>query len=352
MRLPEELCCAVHGLPFASDTSRAAIDVGTRLLVCPSGCRIPVVRGIPRLVASEGYAAAFGRQWRKFRRTQLNSFTGTTISRDRLARCLGGSLAVVRGGSVLEVGCGAGRFTELLLAAGARVFAVDLSSAVEVNHENCSQSAGYFICQADLRELPARPASFDYVICLGVIQHTPMPEHAIAALCRFVKPGGSLVIDHYRYDAADMTRVRQRLRRFLIRLHPRLALGLVRAMVAVLWPVHRLLWGLSGHRPIAELRRRWLRLSPALDYHDHYCQLGSRLLYAWAALDTHDCLTDFYKHKRTVEEIDVCLRRLGLEHIEVSYGGNGVEARAVKPAAGLTAQQAGDGVISDTGRRG
>ncbi len=332
MRVPDELCCLAHRLPLVAEEGTAEITPSTRLLVCRLGCRVSAVHGIPRFVASEGYAAGFGRQWKKFSRTQLDSFTGSTISRDRLTRCLGGSLAILRDKSILEVGCGAGRFTELLLEAGARVLAIDLSSAVEANYDNCCGAAGYFVCQADLSALPARPGSFDFVICLGVIQHTPEPEGTIATLCDFVTPGGSLVIDHYRYDAADMTRVRQWLRSFLIRRDPRFALRFVRAMVAVLWPAHRLLWRLSGYRWFAAARQRWLRLSPVLDYHDYYAQLGPWLLYAWASLDTHDALTDFYKHKRTVEQIVACLQRLGLADVEASYGGNGVEARALKPA--------------------
>jgi SAM-dependent methyltransferase len=332
MRLADELCCFAHGAPLAGEDGAARITSATRFLGCRSGCRIPVVRGIPRFVGSAGYAAGFGEQWKRFRRTQLDSFTGTTISLDRLTRCLGGSLARLRGRSVLEVGCGAGRFTELLLEAGARVFASDLSTAVEANYDNCRGADGYFVCQADLRQLPARPGAFDFVICLGVVQHTPDPEQTIAALAAFVRDGGTLVIDHYRYDAADMTPVRRRLRSFLIRRNPRLALPLVRAMVAVLWPVHRLLWHGREFRGIAAARGRWLGLSPVLDYHDYYNELGSRLLYAWAALDTHDALTDVYKHKRTVEQIAACLEDLGLDRIEASYGGNGVEARATKPA--------------------
>ena len=250
-----------------------------------------------------------------------------------MTRCLGGSLDVLRGKSVLEVGCGAGRFTELLLEAGARVFASDLSTAVEANYDNCHGAAGYFVCQADLRALPAAPEIFDFVICLGVIQHTPSPEDTVAALCSFVRPGGTLVIDHYRYDADDMTPARQCVRRFLIHRSPRFALPLVRMMVALLWPVHRLLWRYSRFPAVARLRSKWLWHSPVLDYHDSYNELGPGLLYAWAALDTHDALTDFYKHKRTVEQITACLESLGLKDIEVSYGGNGVEARATKPKA-------------------
>jgi len=115
----------VHGEPMAPQGgfgNSQEVEHATTL-TCPSGCQVPVVRGIPRFVPSEDYAAAFGWQWKRFRRSQLDSYSGTTISRDRLTRCLGGSLEAVRGKAVLEAGCGAGRFTEILLEAGARVVA-------------------------------------------------------------------------------------------------------------------------------------------------------------------------------------------------------------------------------------
>ena len=159
MNVPAQLRCIDHQQPL--------IEAGSEL-TCPNGCTVPIINGIPRFVSSGNYASAFGRQWNKFRKTQLDSHTGTTISRDRLQRCLGGSLDVIKGKSVLEVGCGAGRFTEVMLDAGAHVFCCDLSSAVEANYENCHQlSADYFVCQADALKLPVAPASFDFVVCLG-----------------------------------------------------------------------------------------------------------------------------------------------------------------------------------------
>ena len=59
-------------------------------------------------------------------------------------------------------------------------------------------------------------------------------------------------------------------------------------------------------------------------------------------LDTHDALTDYYKHLRTREEIEASLRSCGLVDLEVSYGGNGVEARARMPVA-RSAREAGAG---------
>src|SRR5256885_13320436 len=113
MQVPPELQCEAH-------MQRLTASNGDKLqnsdaLVCSQGCRVPIVGGIPRFVGTENYATAFGLQWNAFRKTQLDSYTGTTISRDRLTRCLGGSLDIVRGKSVLEAGCGAGRFTEVLL---------------------------------------------------------------------------------------------------------------------------------------------------------------------------------------------------------------------------------------------
>jgi SAM-dependent methyltransferase len=291
---------------------------------------VPVVRGIPRFVDSANYASGFGLQWNTFRKTQLDSHTGLTISKDRLTRCLGGSLDVLRGKSVLEVGCGAGRFTELMLAAGARVFACDLSQAVEANYENCHRWPDYFVCQADVRNLPFAPRSFDFVVCLGVIQHTPSPEETIAALASRVRPGGMLVIDHYSHSY-PRNFLQRNLRRLLIRLPARVAKPLALGLARGLLPLHRLTW--KNRRGLWRLRAPLLRYSPLIDYHDAYPQLGERRLTEWSVLDTHDSLTDYYKHLRTTEEIEACLRSCGLVEVEVSYGGNGVEARAKMPDA-------------------
>jgi len=286
---------------------------------------VRVVRGIPRFVPSDGYAAAFGWQWKRFQRSQLDSYSGTTISRDRLTRCLGGHLDIVRGKSVLEAGCGAGRFTEILLDAGARVVATDLSSAVEPSYANHGSDRDYFVCQADVRDLPVTPRSFDIVICLGVIQHTPDPEQTIAALAGYVKPGGLLAIDHYarNYPA---TWSRRAIRTMLLRLPPeraaRVALGIARALL----PVHRVLW--HRRRGFGRLRRYLARVSPVVDYYDAYPELRPDLLVEWALLDTHDTLTDRYKHLRDPEEIRAILEALGLANVEVASAGNGVEARA------------------------
>ncbi len=298
-------------------------------LMCASGCRIPIVENVPRFVDSSNYASGFGLQWKAFRKTQLDSDTKTTISKDRLTQSLGGSLDILAGKSVLEVGCGAGRFTEILLATAARVFACDLSPAVEANYANCHEWPEYFVCQADGRKIPVAQHSFDFVLCLGVIQHTPNPEETITALTNYVRPGGMLVIDHYPPNYPQNF-LQRSIRRLLIRLPAKTAKPLALTLARALLPLHRLTW--RETRGIWRLRSFLRRYSPLVDYYEAYPQLGKTRLGEWSVLDTHDTLTDYYKHLRSAEQIQECLRACGLVEIETGYGGNGVEARARMPA--------------------
>ena len=121
-------------------------------LICAAGHRFPIVAGIPRFVPATTYADHFGEQWKRYRLTQLDSYTGVPISRDRLRRCFGERLwNNLEGQNVLECGCGAGRFTENLLDRGARVTSIDLSEAVEANIENFP--IGNTICTCSKRNI-------------------------------------------------------------------------------------------------------------------------------------------------------------------------------------------------------
>ena len=316
------LICPQHNSPVCLNPEKTAYG-------CNLGCKFEVQNQIPRFVTGGNYASSFGLQWNRYRTTQLDSHTGLTISRDRLTRLLGGTLNVVKDKEVLEAGCGAGRFSEILLEAGAHLHAIDLSTAVEANYKNCGSFANYFVCQASILELPFAPEQFDVVICIGVIQHTPDPEQTINALCRQLKPGGLLAIDHYTYGYAA-TPSRRALRSVFVKVPPDFALRFCQVLVSLLWPVHQLLWRFRTCRGFGGLRRMFLNVSPVIDYQDAYPQLGPRLLRSWAILDTHDTLTDVYKHFRTAEEISNILGECGMSEIKAVYAGNGVEARARK----------------------
>ncbi|HRS38057.1 MAG TPA: class I SAM-dependent methyltransferase [Bacteroidia bacterium] len=308
-------------IPFVSPSSRQTLRLEGDFLVSPSGERFPVINGIPRFVPAENYADAFGFQWKNFARTQLDSHSGTPITRIRLERCLGFPINQLRGKEVLEVGSGAGRFTELLLSAGAQVHSVDLSNAVEVNRENMGADKVYQLAQASVYELPFPPKSFDVVICLGVIQHTPSSEQTIAALYAMAKPGGLLVIDHYPWRINYYFNPATWYRQVLKHLRPTTSKKIVDGMVNFFFPWH---WRFRNSKTLTWLLKR---VSPLITFMNVFPELSKVQQEEWARLDTYDSLTDYYKHLRTPDQIRKTLEALGGRELWVERGGNGVEAR-------------------------
>ena len=149
------------------------------------------------------------------------------------------------------------------------------------------------------------------------------------ALYRQVKPGGYLVIDHYKYLLSWYLHPAPVFRFFLKRYShksPKACLNLVKAMVDILFPLHWALWKIHP-------RLNWLlnRVSPVINYFNSYPELNKELHKEWSTLDTHDSLTDWYKHRRTVKQIKQILEKAGMENIDCRYDGNGIEARGQKP---------------------
>jgi ubiquinone/menaquinone biosynthesis C-methylase UbiE/uncharacterized protein YbaR (Trm112 family) len=318
--------CPEHGGPLVFTAKE-----GGGSLYCEKGCCFPVIRDIPRFVPNDLYASSFGLQWNTFRKTQLDSYTGAAISEGRLARILGG-LDWLKGKRVLEAGCGAGRFSEVLLKVIEKgmLQSFDISCAVDAAKENCKDFSGHQICQADILSMPFRPESFDAVICIGVIQHTPDPEKTIAALSRMVVPGGHLFIDHYA-PGYPMSLSRRALRRFLLTRNPEYSMRFCTRLRDVFWPLHVKLHTVRNKRIWRKLYSLLLKISPLVDYQDAYPRLSQPVLREWALLDMHDLLTDVYKHLRTTEQIAQTFIALGLETERCEYAGNGVEAAARKP---------------------
>lgn len=163
-------------------------------LLC-SGCerRWPVIRGVPRFLVSppEGIQAQtarrFGQGWEAFPqlwdldRQQLLDWIHP-VSPDFLA-----------GKRVLDLGCGKGRHAVQAHRFGAgRVVAVDLSDAVELAREHTRDLPGVDVIQADLLQLPFKPAQFDYGWSIGVLHHLPEPVKGFRALARQIRPGGGI----------------------------------------------------------------------------------------------------------------------------------------------------------------
>jgi SAM-dependent methyltransferase len=98
----------------------------------------------------------------------------------------------------LEVGCGAGRHAYAASALAQEHIAVDLSSAVDSAFRRLRGRPNCHVVQADAFGLPFREQSFDYVYCLGVLQHMHDPERGFAHLARYPREGGTLLVNVYQ----------------------------------------------------------------------------------------------------------------------------------------------------------
>jgi SAM-dependent methyltransferase len=113
-----------------------------------------------------------------------------------LLRSRHGSLARL---SVLDIGCGRGRWSRIYAAQGGLVTGVDISvDAVRLLRRELPHHV--FFCQ-DLAELEL-PWQFDIINSVTVIQHLPLAtqDALLAKLFRYLKPGGTFVMFENTFD--------------------------------------------------------------------------------------------------------------------------------------------------------
>src|SRR5581483_3202812 len=210
-----------NNTPWRGPADRVAeifrcIDCQGRLLTSNAGmsCRgcgreYPFVDGVLRFVDAQDYAGSFGFQWLKHDRTQLDSGMSRRSELDFTEKT-GLRREDFAGKVVLDVGCGMGRYAEVITRWGAHVVGIDLSRAVEAAARNLADREATII-QADVFKLPFAPGSFDMIYSLGVLHHTPDCEKAFKQLPRLLKPGGQIAIWLYSaynpwYRASDFYR--------------------------------------------------------------------------------------------------------------------------------------------------
>ncbi len=158
----------------------------------------PAKNGAYRIVQDDNYSSNFGYQWNKFGETQVDKVSKLDISKQRFFAETGWDKENLSGKNILEVGSGAGRFTQIILdfTAG-NVYSLDFSNAVEANFINNGPNERLTIFQASVYEMPFAKAQFDKVICIGVLQHTPDVERSVRSLIEMAKPGGEVIVDFY-----------------------------------------------------------------------------------------------------------------------------------------------------------
>lgn len=168
-------------------------------LVDNEGKEFAKVAGAYRFVQDDNYTQNFGFQWNKFTKTQIDRFSEqSSQSKSRFFAVTQWDKEDLSNQNILEVGSGAGRFSQVVLdETKANLYSVDYSNAVEANYQNNGHHQKFHLFQASVYDLPFVAQSFDKVFCFGVLQHTPDVRKSVESLVAMVKPGGELIVDFY-----------------------------------------------------------------------------------------------------------------------------------------------------------
>jgi SAM-dependent methyltransferase len=330
-----------HALALAETRACDGEEVLEGTLACTEcGARYPVVRALPRFVDSANYAASFGYQWKAFARTQVGG-QQTVLSKIRFDATTQWPQNL-EGQTILEAGCGAGRFTGIALATGAEVYSFDLSEAVEANLDNIRESGQkqrLHLCQASIYDIPLPRGTFDKVYCLGVLQHCPDVKKAYQSLVPFLKPGGELVVDCYLSQPLKHAfNLKYLLRPFFKWWRPRPLFHFWSAVIAAAYDVKAAVSrvpGLGKHLaalvPIG-------RLNYEPDYHFTVPEIKEI-----KTLSVFDMLSPKYDQPQKLSTFRAWMEEAGLEILELTTGYNGINARARRPLTVAERGAAADG---------
>lgn len=98
-------------------------------------------------------------------------------------------------GRVLDVGCGPGVMTEVVLERGGVFDGVDLSpEMVREAKEKLGHLPNVSFAEGNIETINAPDNSYDQLICMAVIEYLNTPDKAMAEMARVLKPGGIAII--------------------------------------------------------------------------------------------------------------------------------------------------------------
>lgn len=155
----------------------------------------------PTTTAQDRTKAAYGLQWNRFRILRPEEDRATFFNRTGFAP---GDLD---GATVLDAGCGMGRYLRVAGEAGARLVGLDLSEATRAARDLSADLPDVLVLRGDLLRPPIAPGTFDLIYSIGVLDHTPDPRSAFLAIARLLKPGGRVSIWIYRKERPALERI-------------------------------------------------------------------------------------------------------------------------------------------------
>ncbi len=260
---------------------------------------------------NKDYTQNFGLEWTKHSKLQLDKFSGTTLSRDRFYRESGWTKEELKGKKVLEAGCGAGRFTQIVLDAGAMVYAFDSSDSIYANQKN-NKHKNLHIFKLDICDLPFEENSFDYIFCFGVLQHTSNPKKSFENLVKYLKPNGKIAIDIYPFFWKTFFLPRYYIRPFTRRKDPEKLYNFVKNYWVPFWlPLSECI------RKIPLIGPKLRNIVPVENIRGIFPDYDNKTCNEWAVLNTFDWFSPRYDKPQKLNTVKRWFENSNLKKIKI-----------------------------------
>ncbi len=91
---------------------------------------------------------------------------------------------------VLDIGCGTGRWSKYLSSKVKFIEAIDPSDSIAAADNLLKNIDNVRLTKAGIESIPFDDESFDFVMCIGVLHHTPNPQKSMIDCVKKVKKGG------------------------------------------------------------------------------------------------------------------------------------------------------------------
>jgi len=289
------LACPSCSESLTLSTEEDADEITSGTLTCSCSKSWPIINGIPRFVGNDSYVKNFSMEWNIHSKTQLDSET-SNISENEFERRTGLKRENVTGKLVLDVGCGMGRYMDVIQKWGGEIVGIDLSCAVDAAFEKKKKKQRVNILQGDIFSLPFKKNIFDIIYSIGVLHHTPNCRQAFLLLSRYLTYKGYLSIWVY----SDYDKIRTFSSKLLRTVSTRLPQRFLYTLCLLSIPLYYIYKiPIIGH-----LLRRLLPIS-------------MHKTWSWRILNTFDWYSPKYQSKHRYPEVFNWFKQAGLQNINL-----------------------------------
>jgi SAM-dependent methyltransferase/uncharacterized protein YbaR (Trm112 family) len=346
LTLLEHIVCPADHLPLhCTAASRTDSDIITGVLRCDAGHAYPITNGVPRLLQTQNLSGdaeqtqtSFSGKWQHIPNFGIEPHSRRVYVDWYLQRFGFGDLDGLRcflkdKKRVLDAGAGVGR-DALLYGENsmADVFAIDISTSVDLVYRHVGYLPHVHVLQADLTALPFRERFFDYIASDQVLHHTRDTASSFRTLWRYLMPGGQIAVYVYRKKGPVREFCDDFLRAHYTDASEEECYAFSSAMTLLGKALSDLAVEVDVPKdiPILDIKAGKQDLQRFVYWNVLKCYWNANLDFETNVMTNYDWYHPRFAHRHTPEEVHAWCSDLGLEIIHFDVVESGISVRAQK----------------------